>query len=85
MNVRFYLLYDIKITLKSHFWHETYKILSFVSYNQPISLSYDKKLGAKCHLFKYVIWRISDSLAPNDVTWVVQCPDKKALVLVITI
>ena len=28
MNVRFYLSYDIKITLKSHYWRENVKILS---------------------------------------------------------
>ena len=31
MNVRFYSLHGIKITLKSHFWRENFKILpSFV-------------------------------------------------------
>ena len=28
MKVRFYLLYDIKITLKSHFWRKNVFILS---------------------------------------------------------
>ena len=28
MNVRFYLSYDIKITLKSHFWHKKVIFLS---------------------------------------------------------
>ena len=29
MNVRLYLLYDIKITLNSHFWHEMATILPY--------------------------------------------------------
>ena len=33
MNVRFYLSYDIKITLKSHFWRENFKILRKVAMN----------------------------------------------------
>ena len=28
MNVRFYLSYDIKISLKFHFWREKVKVLS---------------------------------------------------------
>ena len=27
MNVRFYLSYDIKVTLQSHFWHKKVKMI----------------------------------------------------------
>ena len=32
INVRYYLSYDIKITLKSHFWHDNVKILLFCTH-----------------------------------------------------
>ena len=40
MNVRFYLSYDIKITLKSHFWRKSYNfvIMSRNVYNVVMDL-----------------------------------------------
>ena len=33
IHVRYYLSYNIKITLKSHFWHENIKILLLCLHN----------------------------------------------------
>ena len=31
MNVSYYLSYDIKITLKSHFWHKKFRFYHYVA------------------------------------------------------